>query len=123
MAHRGLSVLLEATHAALRCEEDGARRAIAALRADLEVHFAQEEHLYYPPIWTLRPEQKGALVEFMRAHEGFRALVADVAEQVARGQLAEAVRLFDAFEDAFRHHEEAEETMLHLIEQQCAAAR
>jgi hypothetical protein len=115
-AHRHLDALFVRTLSALRRGEVGpAARDLDGLCEALEAHFLQEENLYYPPIVSLRPDTKVALEAAIHAHAEFRTSLRTIAELLAQGHHAEAVRAFDAFTAAFARHEVAEERALRVI--------
>ena len=73
--HSRLSALFAETRAAL-LGEDGrevARAALGRFVAAVETHLVQEESLYYPTIWALRPELKSPLLHLVESHPPLRA--------------------------------------------------
>lgn len=122
-AHRHLDTLFARTRTAMQQGAGAAAKALTRLREALEVHFEREERLYYPSIWALRPERKKALLEFVSAHDRFRAHLAEIAENLARGTMAEAERAFRTFAEAFACHEAGEEEQLQGLEQEFVASR
>jgi hypothetical protein len=81
-------------------------------------HLAQEDSLYYPPIWALRPEYKDALLALVGTHDDFRRQLAEIAAQLARGAFTPALAGFDAFVEDFGRHEAGEERLLEQIERE-----
>jgi hypothetical protein len=113
---------LDALFAAVR-ESFAAERADAALSASLgrleealEVHFLQEDELYYPAISALRPEQRALLEACAAAHRTLRELLHDLGGRAARGERAGAIQAFEALAEDFRRHEVREEEVLHDLE-------
>jgi hypothetical protein len=96
--------------------EEEMRDAFAALSEAIDVHFEQEERLYYASIGALRPELKSDIVAISDAHRRFRLELAAIADQLERGNLADARRGFDALARAFQQHEADEEQLLHRVE-------
>ena len=115
--HDQLEPLFEATRVGLaRSETSTALEAIADLRAALESHTAQEDHLYYPALWSLCPQHKDALQIFIRSHEQFRAELGEIVQCVAGGDLRRAETRFQAFSQSFANHEVYEEELLRKID-------
>ena len=119
--HRGLQPLFEETRAALQAATPRAQEPFDRLRAALKTHFAQEERLYYPAIWALRPEHKAALHDFLEAHAAFLDALADIADQLERGALGEAEGAFAVFVESYTPHEDREEELLRDLEREWAA--
>ncbi len=88
------------------------REAFSLLREALETHFEQEDRLYHPAIWSLRPTQKPALQACVRAHAGFRSTLRDIAELLEHGEMQRAAQTFDLLAQGFERHEAAEEVVL-----------
>ena len=95
---------------------DDARRAFDQLREALDVHFAQEDRLYYPPIRALRAGRIPVLAARCEAHERFRRDVATIARKLDLGRVDEAAAGLAALEHAFAQHELREEEMLRGLE-------
>jgi iron-sulfur cluster repair protein YtfE (RIC family) len=113
---------LDALFAAVR-ESFVAQRGDSALSASLgrleealEVHFLQEDALYYPAISALRPEQKARLQVCIAAHQRLRDLLHDLGGRAARGERAGALQAFEALAEDFRRHEVREEEVLHDLD-------
>jgi hypothetical protein len=123
-AHRRLDRMFDGVRAAFERDRPAAARPplFGRLREALETHLAQEDGLYYPTIWALRPECREPLEAFIRAHEQFRRRLARIGDQLARGKLAAARRALDDFGRVFARHERAEERFLHELEAELAAA-
>jgi hypothetical protein len=79
-------------------------------------HLAQEDSLYYPPIWALRPEFKDALQALVAAHDDFRRRLAEIVAHLTLGARAPALAGFDAFVEDFGRHEMSEERLLEQLE-------
>lgn len=120
--HRRVDALLRDVREALRVRDAGrsAREAFTLLREALETHFEQEDRLYHPAIWSLRPTQKPALQACLRAHEEFRSMLRDVAELLESGAVEQAAHTFDLLVEGFARHEAAEEGVLAEIEHELA---
>jgi hypothetical protein len=95
-----------------------AHEAVRRLWEVVDGHLTSEDSLYYPSLWTRRPQIKDALQAFVCAHDDFRVRLTEIAAQVARGALAEALASFDAFVDVFDQHEMGEELLLDRIERE-----
>ena len=117
--HRRLDVLfVEARDAFHRKEvSDSAQEAYRVLREALETHFDQEDRLYYPAIWALRPDLKAGLHEFVAQHEKFRAQLEHIEAVLARGDLEGGGQAIEALAKDFGRHEVSEESMLRGLDQ------
>jgi hypothetical protein len=116
--HRRLDELLrelETSLADLRDPESG-RDAFAALAEQVDVHFEQEESLYYAPIAALRRELEPRIRAIFEAHVAFRQELALVGSQLERGDAAGARLRIAAFAEAFQRHEAREESLLEQVE-------
>jgi hypothetical protein len=115
--HRRLESLFRRTRRTLvpPCAPAEAAQAFGRLRGEVDGHLAQEDSLYYPPLWVLRPEYKDALQQLVSAHDVFRHQLAEIARHLARGALAMALAGFDAFVEDFGRHEIREERLLAQI--------
>ena len=120
--HRRLDALLDDVGEAFRRSDSGQslREAFSLLREALETHFEQEDRLYHPAIWSLRPTQKPALQACVRAHEGFRSALRDIAELLERGEVQRAAQTFDLLSKGFERHEAAEEAVLAELDREVA---
>ena len=116
--HRQLDTLFEETLLAIREERDPERAlaAFAHLQEALETHFFQEDHLYYPPIWALRPRQKQPLLDFIENHQHFRGLLMEIFTEMEGGALEIAARRLDEFLAEFSAHELEEENLLRSVD-------
>jgi hypothetical protein len=97
---------------------DGANEAFGRLRDAVDSHLAQEDSLYYPPIWALRPEYKNALHALVGAHDDFRRRLGEIAAYLDRGAVDPARAGLDAFVEDFGAHEAGEERLLARIERE-----
>ncbi|HLK11971.1 MAG TPA: hemerythrin domain-containing protein [Candidatus Binatia bacterium] len=115
--HRRLESLFRRTRRALvpPCAPAEAEEAFGRLRREVDGHLAQEDSLYYPPLWALRPEYKDALQQLVGAHDAFRRRLAEIAADLMRGAVAPALAGFDAFVEDFGRHELREERLLARI--------
>ncbi len=118
--HRYIDELFGEAQAALRGPDVQSRalESFLRLRDALETHFAQEDHLYYPPLCALLPERKPRLVELVGAHARYRDILARISAQVEEGALAAASQTLEDFARSFERHERREEGLLRAVEQQ-----
>jgi hemerythrin len=112
-AHSRLDAWFETTRAALVGDE--AAIACEQLRDALETHFAQEEDLYFPTIWQLRPEHERRLRGLIAAHATFLEKVDQTAELVGGDRSDEAVACFEELQKLFAAHELDEESTLRAL--------
>ncbi len=115
--HRHLSSLFAETRTALE-KEDGsqkARAALARLQDGMEAHFQREESLYYPTIWTLRPDLRDSLASLVETHPQFRERLDAITGALDAASFAEAGRYLEELADLFSDHERAEELLLHSL--------
>jgi hypothetical protein len=97
------------------------RESFAGLFAAIDVHFDQEDRLYYATIATLRPELSRDVAAIAEGHRRFRLQLAAIADQLVRAEL-EAARLgFAQLTESFTEHEAAEERLLEQAEAEQAA--
>jgi hemerythrin-like domain-containing protein len=124
--HSRLSALFEETRAVLLAggERGGqvARAALARLAEAVEIHLVQEESLYYPTIWALRPEFKSSLQGLIESHPTLRILLASVSEALAAETLEDVRRCYDRFVDSYSQHQKAEEQLLYSLGEAIATA-
>lgn len=122
--HRRLDALFAAVREAFVARRGGAALSLAIdrLQEALEVHFLQEDELYYPSLWTLRPGQRTRLEACVSVHGQLRGLATDLGGRAARGELDGALQVFEALAEDFRRHEVREEEVLHELEGELAAA-
>jgi hypothetical protein len=115
--HRLLSSLFEETRSALEKEGggQGAKAALARLRDRMEAHFQCEESLYYPTIWTLRPDLKGSLAGLVETHPQFLERLGAIAAALEAASFAEAGRYLEELVGLFSDHERAEELLLQSL--------
>ena len=90
--------------------------AFGELAAELEVHFEQEDRLYYPSIAALAPDHKDRLAELTRRHQAFLEQLRAIADRLAHDDLEGARSAFEAFRAEFRRHEAIEEALLSEID-------
>jgi hypothetical protein len=122
--HGRLSALFAETRATL-LGGDGrevARAALGRFVEALEIHLVQEESLYYPTIWALRPEFKSPLLGLIKSHPTLRLLLAAIAQALDAETLEDAKRRFDQFVDSYSRYEQAEEELLLTLDETIAIA-
>lgn len=127
--HRHLGSLMRRTREALSgidAEEqapvDGpARDAVRELTETLEAHFEQEEFLYYPTIWALRPPFKKPLLDLIDCHPALRGLLADLGQALEQGAIGDALRRLEGLTRFFGQHERAEEQILQSLDREIDA--
>ena len=121
--HRQLDTLFEETLVAMRKDRDPEKAldAFEHLHEALETHFSQEDHLYYPPIWALRPQQKLPLLDFIENHEHFRGLLMEISTQMEGRSLEVAARRLDEFVAEFSAHELEEEALLRSVDRELSS--
>lgn len=99
-----------------------ARDAFAALEEQVDVHFDQEDRLYYVTIGALRPELGPEIAAIAEGHQRFRRELAAIAAQLERGELEPARLGFERFVAGFAQHEAAEERLLRRVDAASAGA-
>lgn len=121
--HRRLDALFAAVRESFASERGDAAlsASLGRLEEALEVHFLQEDELYYPALSALRPEQKARLQACVAAHQRLRDLLHDLGGRAARGERAGAIQAFEALAEDFRRHEVREEEVLHDLDRVQAA--
>lgn len=92
-----------------------AKMACAQLRDALETHFMQEESLYYPSLWKLRPEVEQTLRGLISAHAGFLERLDATARLIDGDARADAQAAFEELQHLFARHEAWEEETLRAI--------
>lgn len=109
--HLHLEALMAQMEAALRGDSavEALSTAAEELRGDMESHFEREESLYYPTLWTLRPDLEAELHDLIAAHSGLRAELTDLVDSIRSSNLDRARGLLDGFAVRFSEHEAAEE--------------
>jgi hypothetical protein len=112
--HRRLDGLFSAVRAGFVAKREAPELSarLRELRDALEVHFRQEDELYYPVLCALRPELRVRLEACVAVHAQFRELLSDLAARATSGELAGAVRVFESLAEDFRRHEVREEEVL-----------
>jgi iron-sulfur cluster repair protein YtfE (RIC family) len=116
--HRRLDALFAAVRESFAAErgEAALSASLGRLEEALEVHFLQEDELYYPAIQALRPEQRARLQACIAAHQRLRDLLHDLGGRAARGERTGAIQAFEALAEDFRRHEVREEEVLHELD-------
>jgi hypothetical protein len=124
--HSRLSALFEETRAVLLAGSGRGGQvttaALARLAEAVEIHLVQEESLYYPTIWALRPEFKSALQGLIDSQPYLRVLLAAISQALDVETMEDVKRRFDDFVDSYRRHQQAEERMLHSLGEAIATA-
>lgn len=122
--HRRLDALFLDVREAFQAPDaaDSSREVFHSVATALETHFDQEERLYYPAIWALRPKLRRKLQAFLKEHEAFRSELERVDELLSDGDVAAAGRAVDALAESFRRHEVAEEATLRRMESEFSDA-
>lgn len=111
--HQRLAPLFDAGAAALAASDPSAvEAAIATLLRAVDAHLTQEDRMYYPALWTWRPELRGALERFIEAHERFREELQEIAEGLDPADLTVTTERFRSFTRSFAVHEVHEEEFL-----------
>lgn len=115
--HRQLEALFEELAWALETGRPAAeaRAAFTELAETLEVHFEQEDRLYYPAIGGLRPELEGRLAELAERHQWFLDQLRRLGDHLRHEDTAGAWAVFRSLSDAFAAHESAEDEILQQI--------
>jgi hypothetical protein len=124
--HRRLGALLGELEASLERhadDPDAVRDAFAALSEQLDVHFEQEDRLYYPSLAALRPELAPQIRAIADAHRSFRLEIAAIGDALERAELAPARQRRGAVAVAVQRHEAREEALLQHVEVETAQAR
>jgi len=123
--HRRLDALFEEVLDSLRGEHPAevVDSGLQELREVLETHFDQEDKLYYPTIWALRPELKPQLVRLTDSHGAMLADLDRVRALLDRGEPGEALQGFERLSAVFQKHEEAEEAILSTLDREIDATR
>jgi len=99
---------------------EDARDSFAGLSAAIDVHFDQEDRLYYRTLGALRPELRPEIESIAEGHRRFRLQLAAIAEQLAHADLEAARRGFAQLVTGFGEHEAAEERLLERVEREAA---
>ena len=97
-------------------DPEAGRDAYAALAEQVDLHFEQEERLYYAPIAALRRELEPQIRAIFEAHGAFRQELALIGGQLERGDAAGARLRIAPFAEAFQRHEAREESLLEQVE-------
>lgn len=112
-AHGRLNSFFQSTRDALAGVE--AKMACNELRDALETHFAQEESLYFPTLWNLRPAVEQRLRALITAHAGFLERIDVTIRLIEDGAQSDAQACFEDLQHLFALHEASEEEALHSI--------
>jgi len=112
-AHDRIDAWFETTRSVLTTDE--AATACAQLRDALESHFAQEEDLYFPTLWQLRPDCEKTLRGLIAAHAVYLGKVDKTAEFIGAGRPDDAVACFEELQALFAAHEVEEEETLRAM--------
>lgn len=102
---------------------DEVREALARLGEALDVHFEQEDRLYYPPIVSLRPEHRERIDSLAEQHTAFRERLARIAQRLEVGRLEPTAQAFRELVADFGRHEKSEEELLAALDRDAVAAR
>lgn len=123
--HRRLVELFENARAAVNEEQDKSvlRRILLQLAEALRVHFEQEESLYYPTLYALRPTLEQPLHDLMASHPHLVARVEELAGATNSQSREDIVTRFERFARFFQQHERSEEEVLLSIDYEFKAAR
>ena len=121
--HRELAQVLARVRAGLGRGGDveEAAKMFARLRDGFEAHIAQEEQLYYPPIWALLPEHKSALLGFIAVHDRFRGLLDGIEDHLRHRRSEAAEEALNALTLEFADHERGEEHLLRRVTDELSA--
>jgi iron-sulfur cluster repair protein YtfE (RIC family) len=115
--HAYLAALEATTRVALETGDGAAvARALDVFAGSLEAHFSLEEHVQFPALHGLHPENERDLAELVADHVRFRsaleALQALAAGPDPTARRAEAVAAFGRLTDDLGGHEAREEVLL-----------
>ena len=123
--HRRLDALFEEVRDSFRPagSPEATREAVAELRVALETHFDQEDRLYYPAIWALRPDLKPKLKSLVDSHAEFLAQLDHLTALLERSEGDEARAVFDYVSAVFDRHEGAEEEILATLDREIRITR
>lgn len=118
--HRRLDGLLAEACDAFRGGQgsDSGVEAFQELREALEIHFDQEDRLYYPAIRALRPDFKAGLQEFIAEHEKFRTQLENIETLLARADFEGSGRAIEMLAGEFGRHEVSEESVLQRLDRE-----
>ena len=115
--HRGLNAILAEVRASLH-DRHATAAALEHLAGAFDVHFAQEDRLYYPAISSLRPELQRRLRGISDRHAAFRAQLQRVHALLDEGALRAAREAFESLASDFEEHEREEEQMLTALDRE-----
>ena len=117
--HRKLGALFAGVREALGEPDESrasARKALLRLSEAMEAHLGQEESLYYPTIWALRPDFREPLRDLLDSHPIIREELVGLEESLDGDPFSEVEGRLDRLFTFFRHHESAEEKLLHSLD-------
>jgi len=116
--HRRLEDLFEALERAFGGDSaaNGPWSAFEQLSEELQAHFEQEDQLYFPAIWALRPDLKGSLEEASRRHGWFRDQLRRIGDHLNHDDEQGAAGVFRRLDESFRVHEQFEEQILERLD-------
>ena len=89
-----------------------ARVSFANFGGALEAHFSLEEEFYFPALHGYRRDLAGELARFSHEHAALRTGMAQLTQQLARGQLAACKLELEAWVAQLLAHERLEEALL-----------
>jgi len=89
--------------------------ACRQLREALEIHFDQEESLYFPVVRRLCPDLNDKISGFAAAHAGFLSQLDSTIAFLEAGEESRAEERFAALQSGFARHELSEESMIESI--------
>lgn len=123
--HRRLDALFVEVQTAFQqpVVSEAAQEAFKELGEALDTHFDQEDRLYYPAIWALRPDLKPQLHAFREEHAEFRHELETIEGLLARGEFEEACRAIEALSGKFGRHEVSEEATLRSLDRELGSSR
>lgn len=120
--HRKLAPLLDAGTRALETSDArAAARSIADVQRAIDLHLTQEDRMYYPALWALRPELRGSLERFIESHDRFRTELSQIEAGLDTTPLPETAVRFRAFAESFAAHEVHEERFLRELNESSAS--
>lgn len=116
--HRRLEDLFEALERAFAGDSaaNGLWSAFEQLSEELQAHFEQEDQLYFPAIWALRPDLKGSLEEASHRHGWFRDQLRRIGDHLSHDDEQGAASVFRRLDESFRVHEHFEEQILERLD-------
>lgn len=119
--HRDLNAILAEVRSSFH-DPHAAAAECERLAGAFDVHFEQEDRLYYPAIGSMRPELSQSLRAISEGHDGFRARLERVRAQLESGELGAARQGFESLASDFGEHEAAEEQLLADLDRRLVAS-